>query len=87
MCKDLDYRAMFLASMAALSTAAFIAGMAVFLTPRTTQALPIYARQTRLPCSQCHVNPAGGGPRTAFGQAFAANGHRLPGKTRRSGRR
>lgn len=43
-------------------------------------ALPAYAQQTGLPCGRCHTNPAGGGARTAFGNAFAANGHKLPSK-------
>jgi hypothetical protein len=49
------------------------------------QALPIYAARTGLPCGQCHINPEGGGPRTAFGRAFAANGYHLPGKRHRRG--
>lgn len=61
--------------------AASIGEVAGVLAPRTAQALPIYAQRTGLPCGQCHVNPQGGGPRTAFGQAFAANGHHLPSKT------
>jgi hypothetical protein len=47
-------------------------------TPRPANALPAYAQQTGLACGRCHVNPAGGGPRNAFGKAFAANGHKLP---------
>ena len=47
------------------------------MTPRQAQALPKYAAQTGLPCGRCHVNPAGGGPRTKFGKAFAANGHKV----------
>jgi hypothetical protein len=31
------------------------------------------------------VSPAGGGPRTAFGNAFAANGHKVPAKPAKSG--
>ena len=42
-------------------------------------ALPVYAQQTGLPCGRCHINPEGGGPRTARGKAFAANGHQLRG--------
>ena len=66
-----------------MASAALAPGMvfllATTLPVRTVRALPIYAQETRLPCGRCHVNPRGGGPRTAFGRAFAANGHRLPG--------
>lgn len=54
-----------------------------FLASRTAQGLPLYAQRTGLPYGQCHINPQRGGPRTAFGRAFAANGHRLPGKTQK----
>jgi hypothetical protein len=65
---------------AGIGAAILIAGAAVTLSPRQAQAMPAYAAQTGLPCAKCHVNPAGGGPNTAFGKAFAANGHKLPGK-------
>ena len=55
-------------------------GSAVSMVPRTARALPAYAQQTGLACGRCHVNPAGGGPNTAFGKAFAANGHKIPSK-------
>jgi hypothetical protein len=58
--------------------AALILGLAVFTAPRTADALPSYAQQTGLACGACHVNPAGGGPRNAFGKSFAANGHKVP---------
>jgi hypothetical protein len=47
---------------------------------RPAAAMPAYAAETQKPCGACHVNPAGGGPRNAFGEAFAANGHKLPAK-------
>ena len=59
--------------------AAILAGGTI-VASNTAQAMPAYAAQTGLPCGKCHVNPAGGGPRTAFGKAFAANGHKLPKK-------
>ena len=62
----------------AVAAAILIAGAVITLSPRQAQALPAYAAQTKLPCGKCHVNPAGGGPRTDFGNAFAANGHKLP---------
>jgi hypothetical protein len=62
------------------AVAVLVAGAAGTLLPRQAQATPAYAAQTGLPCGRCHVNPAGGGPNTAFGKAFAANGHKLPAK-------
>lgn len=63
---------------AGLLAAAFIAGMAMLLPPNAAQATPAYAAQTKLACGKCHVSPAGGGARTDFGNAFAANGHKVP---------
>ena len=68
-------------AFAALASGAVLP-LATALPVRTVQALPIYAQETGLLCKQCHVNPRGGGPRTPFGRAFAANGHRLPGGRR-----
>ncbi len=59
---------------------AVLLGAVFWIAPRPASALPQYAAQTGLPCGRCHVNPAGGGPRNAFGKAFAANGHKLPSK-------
>ena len=56
---------------------ALLVALAAFAVPRPAGALPAYAQQTKLACGRCHVNPAGGGERTAFGKAFAANGHKL----------
>ncbi len=50
---------------------------AVTLAPRPAAATPQYAAQTKLPCGQCHVNPAGGGALKPFGQKFKDNGHKL----------
>jgi mono/diheme cytochrome c family protein len=55
-------------------------GSAVSLAPQPASALPAYSQQTGVACGRCHVNPAGGGANTAFGKAFAANGHKLPSK-------
>lgn len=64
--------------LAGAGAAAVILGLVVFAAPQRADALPSYARQTGLACGSCHVSPAGGGPRTAFGKAFAANGHKVP---------
>lgn len=77
---DLGRMAGFVSGAAAIATLVVLAGAAVSVSSRPAGALPVYAQQTGLPCGRCHVNPAGGGPRTKFGQAFAANGHRLPKK-------
>lgn len=42
------------------------------LQTRSSVALPDYTTKTGQICGSCHVNPAGGGPLTAKGQAFAA---------------
>jgi mono/diheme cytochrome c family protein len=55
-------------------------GAAMVAAPKSAHALPAYAQQTGKACGACHQNPAGGGPRNAYGEAFAANGHKLPGK-------
>lgn len=57
-----------------------VGGVLTALAPKPAAALPTYAAETKKPCGACHVNPAGGGPRNAFGDAFAANGHKLPAK-------
>jgi hypothetical protein len=62
------------------AAAMLVATAAVTLSSGRAEATPVYAQQTGLPCGRCHVNPAGGGPNTAFGKSFAANGHKLPGK-------
>ena len=55
-----------------------IVGLAAFAAPRPAGALPAYAQQTGLSCGRCHVNAAGGGARTSFGNAFMSNGHKVP---------
>jgi len=64
--------------LAAASVTALMLGLAVFGASQPADALPSYAQQTGLGCGRCHVNPAGGGPRTSFGNAFLANGHKVP---------
>lgn len=57
-----------------------VGGLLTIAAPKSADALPAYAASTGKACGACHVNPAGGGPRNAFGDAFAANGHKLPAK-------
>jgi mono/diheme cytochrome c family protein len=67
-----------LLGMAAVALA--VGGMLTVAAPKRAAALPAYAASTGKACGACHQNPAGGGPRNAFGEAFAANGHKLPAK-------
>lgn len=60
-------------TLVVLALAALLAVSVVFILPTsTTSALPDYTTKTGQSCGTCHVNPAGGGPLTAQGQAFAA---------------
>ena len=63
--------------LGAVAAAAIIGGALTVGVPKPAQALPAYAASTGKACGACHTNPAGGGPRNAFGEAFAANGHKL----------
>ena len=63
---------------------ALVVALSVFADPRPANATASYAQQTGMACGRCHSNPAGGGGLTAFGKAFAANGHKLPSKTKAS---
>ncbi len=44
---------------------------------RTARALPLYATREGYQCSQCHVDPNGGGVRTDFGFNYGKNRHLL----------
>ncbi len=66
--------------LGAVVAALAVGGALTIAVPKSATALPAYAAATGKACGACHANPAGGGPRNAFGNAFAANGHKLPGK-------
>ncbi|MFQ5595082.1 MAG: c-type cytochrome [Anaerolineae bacterium] len=51
-----------------------LVGLLVFAARPTAHALPEYAARTGQPCATCHVNPAGGGPRTMRGSLWLAQG-------------
>jgi hypothetical protein len=55
-----------------------IAGTVCLITSRPAEATPKFATDTGKACGECHVNPAGGGKLTSFGEAFKANGNKLP---------
>lgn len=49
-------------------------GMLVFVAWPPAHALPEYGTRTGQQCATCHVNPAGGGPRTLRGLLWLAEG-------------
>jgi cytochrome c551/c552 len=49
-------------------------GLLVVAVRPPVHALPEYVTRTGQPCSACHVNPAGGGPRTVRGLLWVAQG-------------
>ena len=63
-----------------LSTAALmlIAGTACLIISRPAEATAQFATETGKACGQCHESPTGGGKLTPFGEAFKANGNKLP---------
>jgi hypothetical protein len=66
-----------------LAAAALALAGALTLAPRPAQATPDFAKQTGLPCTQCHVSPSAPKNLTAFGKTFEDNGNQLPGGKRK----
>jgi cytochrome c553 len=64
----------------AVAAAAVIGGALTIVAPRSADAKPEFAASTGKACGACHANPAGGGALKPYGQAFKANGFKLPGK-------
>lgn len=66
-----------LAGASVLAFGALVSAATLIASSREATAKPEFAVQTKLPCGQCHVNPAGGGKLKAFGEKFKANGFKL----------
>jgi hypothetical protein len=64
------------AAVAALA----VGGALMIAAPRSADAKPEFAASTGKPCGTCHQNPSGSGPLKAFGNAYKANGYKLPEK-------
>jgi len=59
-----------------------IASAAVALAPaRPAAAFPKFSQKEKKPCSYCHVNPGGGGKRTAAGEWYDKHGYSFAGYT------
>lgn len=54
-----------------------MAGASTLFFAAPANAKPEFSAQTKLPCGQCHANPAGGGKLKSFGEKFKANGNKL----------
>ena len=55
-----------------------IAATTSLIASRPANATPTFATQTGKACGECHVSATGGGKLTPFGEAFKANGNKLP---------
>jgi hypothetical protein len=55
-----------------------IAGAMSLIISRPANANATFATQTGKACGECHVSATGGGKLTPFGEAFKANGNKLP---------
>lgn len=54
-----------------------VSGAAAVFLAAPANAKAEFSAQTKLPCGQCHANPAGGGKLKAFGEKFKAKGNKL----------
>ena len=60
-----------------ITGAVFVVGAVAVFGAAPANAKPEFSAETKLPCGQCHANPAGGGKLKAFGEKFKANGNKL----------
>ena len=60
-----------------LTRAVLVIALTELVAPRAASALPVFARDKKLPCTTCHM----AFPRlNQFGMAFKQNGYRMPGE-------
>ena len=57
---------------------ALAAGLSLAVPPKPADAKPEYAKKEGKECAYCHVNPKGGGARTAKGDEYSKNNHKFP---------
>lgn len=68
---------MLIAGASAFAIVALASAVMLTASSREASAKPEFTAQTKLPCGQCHSNPAGGGALTATGKKFKANGNKM----------
>jgi mono/diheme cytochrome c family protein len=55
-----------------------LVGTMSLIASRPAVATVQFAKDTGKSCGECHTAAKGGGPLTAFGEKFKANGNKLP---------
>ena len=65
------------AAICTFALAGFVSATALIASSSTAVAKVEFSQQTKLPCGQCHTNPAGGGALKSFGAKFKANGFKV----------
>jgi cytochrome c5 len=55
-----------------------VGATSLLLVAQPAAATAQFATDTGKSCGDCHTNPKGGGPLTALGAAFKANGNKMP---------
>jgi hypothetical protein len=61
-----------------IAAATLIIAVTIVHSSGPAAAKPEFAVKTGLQCGRCHVSPGGGGKLTPFGEAFKANGLKVP---------
>lgn len=67
----------FIVGASALAVTTLFGAAMLIASSVGVSAKPEFTQQTKLPCGQCHSNPAGGGKLKAFGEKFKANGNKV----------
>jgi hypothetical protein len=60
------------------AAAIVVCGAAALAMSQPAAATAQFAKDTGKACGDCHTNAKGGGPLTALGEKFKANGNKMP---------
>jgi mono/diheme cytochrome c family protein len=61
-------------------TVGAVIAASLLMVAQPAAATAQFATDTGKSCGACHTNPKGGGPLTALGSEFKANGNKMPSK-------